>query len=68
MKKLYICPMIEVSLLSVESNFLAGSPSESGLEKDQNDNGGSFSKKYDFWSFEDEEPTKPSHDVLSDSF
>lgn len=71
MKRLYIRPMIEVNLLSMESTFMAGSPFNSqngGLEKDQNDDGGSCAKKFDFWSFEEEESAKPSHDVLSDSF
>ena len=71
MKKLYIRPMMEATLLSVESNFMVTSPfgqHNGGLEKEQNDNGGTFSKKYDFWSFDEEEPSIPSHDVLSDSF
>lgn len=71
MKRLYIRPTVEVTLLSVDSNLLAGSPfglNNGGLEKDQNDDGGTCAKKYDFWSFEEATPSKPSHDYLSDSF
>ena len=45
MKKKYIQPNVSVSFVVVESQLLAGS---GGLVKDQNDDGGSCSKKYDF--------------------
>lgn len=45
MKKNYIQPNVSVSFVVVESQLLAGS---GGLVIDQNDYGGSCSKKYDF--------------------
>ena len=45
MKKNYIQPNVAVSFVVVESQLLAGS---GGLVIDQNDDGGSCSKKYDF--------------------
>ena len=45
MKKNYIQPNVSVSFVVVESQLLAGS---GGLVIDQNDDGGSCSKKYDF--------------------
>lgn len=45
MKKNYIQPNVSVSFVVVESQLLAGS---GGLVIDQNYDGGSCSKKYDF--------------------
>ena len=45
MKKNYIQPYVSVSFVVVESKLLAGS---GGIYTDQNDDGGSCSKKYDF--------------------
>lgn len=45
MKKNYIQPNVSVSFVVVESQLLAGS---GGLVIDQNDDGGSCSKKHDF--------------------
>lgn len=45
MKKNYIQPNVSVSFVVVESKLLAGS---GGIYTDQNDDGGSCSKKYDF--------------------
>lgn len=45
MKKKYIQPNVSVSFVVVESKLLAGS---GGIYTDQNDDGGSCSKKYDF--------------------
>lgn len=45
MKKKYIQPNVSVSFVVVESQLLDGS---GGIYTDQNDDGGSCSKKYDF--------------------
>ena len=45
MKKIYIQPNVSVSFVVVESQLLDGS---GGIYTDQNDDGGSCSKKYDF--------------------
>ena len=45
MKKKYIQPNVSVSFVVVESKLLAGS---GGIYTDQNDDGGSCSKKHDF--------------------
>ena len=45
MKKNYIQPNVSVSFVVVESQLLDGS---GGIYTDQNDDGGSCSKKYDF--------------------
>lgn len=52
MKKKYIQPNVSVSFVVVESKLLAGS---GGIYIDQNDDGGSCSKKHDFTgdSFDD---------------
>lgn len=52
MKKNYIQPNVSVSFVVVESQLLDGS---GGIYTDQNDDGGSCSKKYDFTddSFDD---------------
>lgn len=60
MKKKYIKPNVSVSFAVEKSQLLAGS----GLVKDQNDDGGSSSKKHDFssWDYDfDEEDNSESN-------
>ena len=61
MKKKYIKPNVSVSFVVVESQLLAGT---GGLVRDQNDDGGSCSKKHDFssWDYDfDEEDESESN-------
>lgn len=51
MKKKYIKPNVSVSFVVVESQLLAGT---AGLVKDQNDEGGTCSKKHDFFSWDND--------------
>ena len=59
MKKKYIQPNVSVSFVVVESLLQNTS---GGLNKDQNDDGGSCSKKHDFsswdYDFDEEEDTE----------
>lgn len=57
MKKIYIKPNVSVSFVVVESQLLAGT---AGLVQDQNDVGGSCSKKHDFssWDFDEEDESE----------
>ena len=59
MKKKYIQPNVSVSFVVVESLLQNTS---GGLNKDQNDDGGSCSKKHDFsswdYGFDEEEDTE----------
>lgn len=61
MKKKYIQPNVSVSFVGVESQLLAGTTG--GLVKDQNDDGGSCSKKHDFssWDYDFEEDESESN-------
>ena len=61
MKKKYIKPNVSVSFVVVESQLLAGT---GGLDQDQNDEGGTCSKKHDFFSWDydfDEEDNSESN-------
>lgn len=61
MKKKYIQPNVSVSFVVVESLLQTNS---GGLVKDQNDDGGSCSKKHDFssWDYDfDEEDNSESN-------
>lgn len=61
MKKKYIQPNVSVSFVGVESLLQNTS---GGLNKDQNDDGGSCSKKHDFssWDYDfDEEDNSESN-------
>ena len=61
MKKKYIQPNVSVSFVVVESLLQTNS---GGLNKDQNDDGGSCSKKHDFssWDYDfDEEDNSESN-------
>ena len=68
MKKLYVAPKIDIVRLSSEANLLAAVSGRNGLNKDQNDFGGTGAKENDGWVFEDYSDSEPSHDVLSDKF
>ena len=61
MKKKYIQQNVSVSFVVVESQLLAGT---GGLVQDQNDEGGTCSKKHDFFSWDydfDEEDNSESN-------
>lgn len=72
MKKIYVTPKTELTILSLQANMLAGSdkvvlPENGGLEQDQNDDGGSCAKGNSWW-FEETSSADNGHTSAWDGF
>lgn len=60
MKKKYIKPNVSVSFVVVESQLLAGTVTETGVDYGPGFFGGGLSKKHDFssWDFDEEDESE----------